>query len=187
MESPKELFAQASALAEQNELWRAADVLMTGFDKLGDAADEPDKDSLGRPIRGSAPKLMDTAADWLDLLDNLEGDGVESPEGTPPRHLRWAAWHALSGQGEIRRGHPGRAVDHLELAAGLFESDGLIMQAVPLLAQIAQCQLQVDDVRRAEDALFRARTLAAKPEAGEVRERFGSALDEIGAAVAERL
>lgn len=187
--NPQQLFADAQALAEQQRLWDAADVLMSGFAQLGDAADAPQTDSLGRPIRGSAPRLMDKAADWLDFLDNLEADGQESPEGTPPRHLRWAQWHTLTGQAEVRRQHPGRAVDHLELAAGLFESEELYLQAVPLLAQIAQCQLAVDDVPRAEDALHRARTLTTRDHttAQQARDRFGEALDEIAADIASRL
>ena len=135
--SPQQLFDAATALAEENNLWEAALTLMQGFEELGDKADAPQTDSLGRPIRGSAPKLMDKAADWLDLLDNLEKDGFEPTADTPPRHLRWAMWHTLNGQAEIRRGHQGRAIDHLELAAGLFQSDKLNIQAVPLLAQIA--------------------------------------------------
>lgn len=70
--SPQQLFDAATAQAENNQLWEAALTLMQGFEQLGDKADAPQTDSLGRPIRGSAPKLMDKAADWLDLLDNLE-------------------------------------------------------------------------------------------------------------------
>ena len=156
---------------------------MQGFEELGDKADAPQTDSLGRPIRGSAPKLMDKAADWLDLLDNLEKDGFEPTADTPPRHLRWAMWHTLNGQAEIRRGHQGRAIDHLELAAGLFQSDNLNIQAVPLLAQIAQCHLYLGDVAAAEKALYRAQETCDE----QSRERWGSALSEIGAEIARRL
>ncbi|MGY0605225.1 hypothetical protein [Corynebacterium amycolatum] len=181
--SPQQLFDAATALAEENNLWEAALTLMQGFEELGDKADAPQTDSLGRPIRGSAPKLMDKAADWLDLLDNLEKDGFEPTADTPPRHLRWAMWHTLNGQAEIRRGHQGRAIDHLELAAGLFQSDNLNIQAVPLLAQIAQCHLYLGDVAAAEKALYRAQETCDE----QSRERWGSALSEIGAEIARRL
>ncbi|ALA68578.1 hypothetical protein [Corynebacterium lactis] len=181
--SPQELFDAAHSLAADDALWEAALHLMQGFEKLGDKADAPQTDSLGRPIRGSAPKLMDKAADWLELLDNLEKDGVEPKEGTPPRHLRWAMWHTLSGQAEIRRGHQGRAIDHLELAAGLFQSESLNSQAVALLAQIAECHLDLGDVGRAEDALFRAQPLADDT----TRARYGDALGQISAEIARRL
>lgn len=181
--SPQQLFDAATALAEENNLWEAALTLMQGFEELGDKADAPQTDSLGRPIRGSAPKLMDKAADWLDLLDNLEKDGFEPTADTPPRHLRWAMWHTLNGQAEIRRGHQGRAIDHLELAAGLFQSDKLNIQAVPLLAQIAQCHLHLGDVGTAEKALYRAQETCDE----QSRERWGSALSEIGAEIARRL
>lgn len=180
---PRAALEHSTELAGKNQLWEAAAFLMSTFEQLGDLADAPETDSLGRPIRGSTPPLMDKAADWLDLLDNLESDGQESPEGTPPRHLRWAMWHTLNGQAEIRRQHPGRAVDHLELAAGLFESDQMVMQAVPLLAQVADCQLAVGDVRRAEDALVRARRLADD----ETRARYGAELARISADIAARL
>lgn len=181
--SPQQLFDAATALAEENNLWEAALTLMQGFEELGDKADAPQTDSLGRPIRGSAPKLMDKAADWLDLLDNLEKDGFEPTADTPPRHLRWAMWHTLNGQAENRRGHQGRAIDHLELAAGLFQSDKLNIQVVPLLAQIAQCHLHLGDVGAAEKALYRAQETCDE----QSRERWGSALSEIGAEIARRL
>ena len=181
--SPQQLFDAATALAEENNLWEAALTLMQGFEELGDKADAPQTDGLGRPIRGSAPKLMDKAADRLDLLDNLEKDGFEPTADTPPRHLRWAMWHTLNGQAEIRRGHQGRAIDHLELAAGLFQSDKLNIQAVPLLAQIAQCHLHLGDVAAAEKALYRAQETCDE----QSRERWGSALSEIGAEIARRL
>lgn len=181
--SPQQLFDAATAQAENNQLWEAALTLMQGFEQLGDKADAPQTDSLGRPIRGSAPKLMDKAADWLDLLDNLEKDGFEPTENTPPRHLRWAMWHTLNGQAEIRRGHQGRAIDHLELAAGLFQSDNLKNQAVPLLAQIAQCHLHLDDVANAEKTLNRALETCDDS----ARERWGAALNEIGAEIARRI
>nr|WP_120492221.1 hypothetical protein [Corynebacterium lactis] len=183
---PQQLFCTARSLAADDALWEAACTLMQGFENLGDKADAPRTDSLGRPIRGSAPKLMDKAADWLELLDNLEKDGVEPKEGTPPRHLRWAMWHTLSGQAEIRRSHPGRAVDHLELAAGLFQSEGLHSQAVALTAQIAQCHLDLDDTSRAEEALFRANSLLGSLSDAD-RARFGDALGEISAEIARRL
>ena len=65
--SPQQLFDAATALAEENNLWEAALTLMQGFEELGDKADAPQTDSLGRPIRGSAPKLMDKAA-FLDFV-----------------------------------------------------------------------------------------------------------------------
>lgn len=180
---PQQLIETATELAARNELWQAALALMQGFERLGDRADAPETDRLGRPMRGSAPKLMDKAADWLDLLDNLEKDGFEPSTETPPRHLRWAMWHTLSGQAEIRRGHQGRAIDHLELAAGLFQSDNLNAQAVPLLAQIAQCQLDLGDLSAAENALYRAQQACDEPS----RARWGEALAEIGAVLARRL
>lgn len=190
MRTPSELLEAASALAADGRLWAAADSLMAGFADLGDAADAPDVDSLGRPIRGSSPKLMDRAADYLDLLDNIEADdpgaiAAEVAAATPPRHMRWAQWHALGGQAEIRRGHPGRAVDHLELAAGLFGSDGMVAQEVPLLAQIAMCQLECDDLPRAEDALNRA--LAARARDPEAAGKFGPLLDDVAAEIGRRL
>lgn len=189
MSSPARFLEEASDLANEGKLWAAADHLMAGFAELGDAADAPETDSLGRPIRGSAPKLMDKAADWLDFLDNLEADGAEVAEGTPPRHMRWAQWHALNGQAEVRRRHPGRAIDHLELAAGLFGSDGMHAQEIPLLAQVAMCQLEVRDIPRAEDALNRAlaaRTALAARDAG-AAERFRGMLDSVAAEVTSRL
>ncbi|WP_295626120.1 hypothetical protein [uncultured Corynebacterium sp.] len=194
MSTPSELIDAASALAADGELWAAADTLMAGFVELGDAADAPEVDSMGRPIRGSSPKLMDTAADWLELLDNIESDdpGHLDPAvaaKTPPRHMRWAQWHALNGQAEIRRGHPGRAIDHLELAAGLFGSDDMREQEIPLLAQIAMCQLEVRDVPRAEDALNRA--LAARTALSgrdpNAAARFRELLDDVSAAVTAHL
>lgn len=176
MTEPKALLAAAETLARDNKLWEAADLLMAGFAELGDAADAPETDSLGRPIRGSSPKLMDKAADWLELLDNLD----EAP-AAPPRHLRWAQWHTLSGQAEIRRGHPGRAVDHLEMASGLFESERMLDQAVPLVGLIVQCHLDTGDAGRAEAALHRARVMAVDDE------RFKPVLDDLGRAVAARL
>src|SRR5699024_9680235 len=65
MSSPARYLEEASDLANEGKLWAAADHLMAGFADLGDAADAPETDSLGRPIRGSAPKMMDKAADWL--------------------------------------------------------------------------------------------------------------------------
>ena len=189
MRTPSEILDAASALAADGRLWAAADSLMAGFADLGDAADAPEVDSLGRPIRGSSPKLMDRAADYLDLLDAIESDDPEAiaaevAAATPPRHMRWAQWHALNGQAEIRRGHPGRAVDHLELSAGLFGSDGMVAQEIPLLAQIAMCQLECDDLPRAEDALNRA--LAARARNPEDAARFGKLLDDVSAAIGER-
>lgn len=189
MSSPARFLEESSALADEGKLWAAADRLMAGFAELGDAADAPETDSLGRPIRGSSPKLMDRAADWLDLLDNLESDGADVAEGTPPRHLRWAQWHALNGQAEVRRGHPGRAIDHLELAAGLFGSDGMHAQEIPLLAQIALCQLEVQDVPRAEDALNRAlsaRTALAARD-GNAAARFRELLESVSQRVTAQL
>lgn len=192
--TPAELIESASALAAEGKLWAAADSLMAGFAALGDAADAPEVDSLGRPIRGSSPKLMEAAADHLDLLDAIEADDpghvpADAAAATPPRHLRWAQWHALSGQAEIRRGHPGRAVDHLELAAGLFGSDGMRAQEIPLLAQIALCHVDADDLPRAEDALNRA--LAARTALGSedpgAAARFAGLLDDVSAAITARL
>ena len=190
MRTPSEILDAASTLAADGRLWAAADSLMAGFADLGDAADAPEVDSLGRPIRGSSPKLMDRAADYLDLLDAIESDDPEAiaaevAAATSPRHMRWAQWHALNGQAEIRRGHPGRAVDHLELSAGLFGSDGMVAQEIPLLAQIAMCQLECDDLPRAEDALNRA--LAARARNPEDAARFGKLLDDVSAAIGERL
>ena len=74
MRTPTDIFEAASALAADGKLWSAADTLMAGFADLGDAADAPDVDSLGRPIRGSAPKFMDRAADYLDLAKNAPAD-----------------------------------------------------------------------------------------------------------------
>lgn len=190
MRTPSEILDAASTLAADGRLWAAADSLMAGFADLGDAADAPEVDSLGRPIRGSSPKLMDRAADYLDLLDAIESDDPEAiaaevAAATPPRHMRWAQWHALNGQAEIRRGHPGRAVDHLELSAGLFGSDRMVAQEIPLLAQIAMCQLECDDLPRAEDALNRA--LAARARNPEDAARFGKLLDDVSAAIGERL
>ncbi|WP_448852449.1 hypothetical protein [Corynebacterium sp. 335C] len=233
------LFADASDLAAGGRLWEAADLLMAGFADLGDAEDAPAVDGLGRPIRGSAPNIMDKAADYLEFLDQLEsvreasarddatpsgadadtavaaaggapvgaggpaGAGADAADAdpaagaaaaaadldelppSPPRHLRWAQWHTLNGLAEIRREHHGRAVDHLELASGLFESHGLTAQALPLVGRIVECQLAVDDVPRAEEALHRARALAGRdPEAGA---RWKRALDELGRDVAARL
>lgn len=192
-----QLFTDAEAIAADGRPWEAADLLMAGFADLGDAADAPAVDGLGRPIRGSAPAIMDKAADYLEFLDQLEsareapathgGAGAEDTGGAlpPPRPLRWAQWHTLNGLAEIRRGHPGRAVDHLELAAGLFESHGLTAQALPLVGRIVECHLAVDDVPRAEAALHRARSLAAA-DAG-AGARWGRALDELGRDVAARL
>lgn len=194
MRTPSELLEAASALAADGKLWSAADALMAGFADLGDAADAPDVDSLGRPIRGSSPKLMDRAADYLDLLDALEADdpdaiAAEVAAATPPRHMRWAQWHALNGHAEIRRGHPGRAVDHLELSAGLFGSDAMRAQEIPLLAQIALCQLECGDLPRAEDALNRA--LAARAALGaadpDTAARFAGLLDDVSEQITAQL
>ena len=194
MRTPSELLEAATALAADGKLWSAADSLMAGFADLGDAADAPDVDSLGRPIRGSSPNLMDVAADYMDLLDSIEVDDpdaidAEVAEATPPRHMRWAQWHALNGQAEIRLGHPGRAVDHLELSAGLFGSDGMVAQEIPLLAQIAMCQLECDDLPRAEDALNRA--LAARAALGTsdpgTAARFAGLLDDVSARITAQL
>ena len=110
MRTPSELLEAATALAADGKLWSAADSLMAGFADLGDAADAPDVDSLGRPIRGSSPKLMDVAADYMDLLDSIEADDpdaidAEVAEATPPRHMRWAQWHALNGHAPPRVVH----------------------------------------------------------------------------------
>ena len=78
MRTPSELLEAATALAADGKLWSAADSLMAGFADLGDAADAPDVDSLGRPIRGSSPKLMDVAADYMDLLDSIEADDPDA-------------------------------------------------------------------------------------------------------------
>lgn len=194
MRTPSELLEAATALAADGKLWSAADSLMAGFADLGDAADAPDVDSLGRPIRGSWPKLMDVAADYMDLLDSIEADDpdaidAEVAAATPPRHMRWAQWHALNGHAEIRRGHPGRAVDHLELSAGLFSSDAMRAQEIPLLAQIALCQLECGDVPRAEDALNRA--LAARAALGTsdpgTAARFAGLLDDVSARITAQL
>lgn len=181
--SPRALLSSAETLANEQKLWEAADLLMTGFAELGDTADAPEVDGLGRPIRGSSPKLMDKAADWLELLDNLEGHGEEF--SAPPRHLRWAQWHTLSGQAEIRRGHPGRAIDHLEMASGLFESENMLNQAVPLIGLIVQCHLATGDVGQAETALHRARTMSLRDDA--IAEKWKPTLDDLGRDVAERL
>ncbi|MBP2332300.1 hypothetical protein [Corynebacterium freneyi] len=194
MRTPTDIFEAASALAADGKLWSAADTLMAGFADLGDAADAPNADSLGRPIRGSAPKLMDRAADYLDLLDTLEADDpdaidAEVAAATPPRHMRWAQWHALNGQAEVRRGHPGRAVDHLELSAGLFGSDGMRAQEIPLLAQISLCQLECGDVPRAEDALNRALTAKAALGASDpaAAAKFAGLLDDVAARITAEL
>lgn len=194
MRTPNELLDAASALAAEGRLWNAADALMAGFADLGDAADAPEVDSLGRPIRGSAPKLMDRAADYLDLLDNIEADDPDAIDAdvakhTPPRHMRWAQWHALNGHAEVRRGHPGRAVDHLELSAGLFGSDRMRAQEIPLLLQVVLCHLETADLPRAEDALNRALTARADlrtldPAAAE---RLAPMLDDVSAKVTEHL
>lgn len=196
------LFADAEAIAADGRLWEAADHLMAGFADLGDAADAPQVDGLGRPIRGSAPKLMDKAADYLEFLDQLEsarqkeiregqglgdaaGDAPDDLPPAPPKPLRWAQWHTLNGLAEIRRGHPGRAIDHLELASGVFASHGMVAQALPLTVAIGDCQLDTNDLPRAEEALQRARELAARdPQAAEPHRAM---LARLRAAVANRI
>lgn len=188
------LLDEARDLAHSRRLWPAADLLMAGAAELGDAAGGAEVDPLGRPIRGSAPNLMDAAADWLELLDQLEakaaGEGAAAPEPeAPPRQLRWAQWHALTGQAEIRRGRSGRAIDHLELAAGVLEAESLVAQALPLVIAIADCQLDTDDPVRAEVALHRARGLhralaEADPDAARLR---AGELDRLTRMIAARL
>lgn len=177
------LFDDARNLADQGSLWEAAWTLIEGFAQLGSAASAPETDSLGRPIRGSAPRFMEQAADYLDLLDNLERDGAVESQQIPPRHLRWAAWHTTQGQALAAQKLPGRAIDHLELAAGLFESEQLYSQAIGLLAQIAQCHLLLDDPRRAEEAINRAFALLD----ADTRDRYAPVLGELSAEVAQKL
>ena len=137
---------------------------------------------------------MDRAADYLDLLEAIESDepaaiAAVGAAATPPRHMRWAQWHAINGQAEGRRGHPGRAVDHLELSAGLFGSDGMRAQEIPLLAQISLCQLECGDVPRAEDALNRALTAKAALGASDpaAAAKFAGLLDDVSARITAEL
>ncbi len=164
----------ARILAEDNQLWQAADLMMVHSTTPAEQWDLP---------AGVDP--LEVAAGWLELLDALESDGAEVAENTPPRTLRWAQWHTLQGQRTMELNFPGRAIEHFELAAGLFQSEGLAFPACPLLGNIAQCQLELDDVAAAEEALERARAITRTlPEA---RQRYRQQLDQIAAEIAAKI
>ena len=68
-------------------------------------------------------------------------------------------------------------------------SAGTVTQEIPLLAQIALCQLECGDVPRAEDALNRA--LAARAALGTsdpgTAARFAGLLDDVSARITAQL
>ncbi|MBV7296182.1 hypothetical protein KRX51_09695 [Corynebacterium sp. TAE3-ERU12] len=194
-DDPQQLLDEARSYAEQGHLWLAADTLMAGYAQFEAAGRTPQQhDSMGRPIRGTSVDLMEAAAKWLEALDSVESHATDvqaeqAPSGTdenvPPRDLRWAQWHTISGNTEMKRDRFGRAIDHLELASGIYETAGLLTVAVPLVAALVQCYLAVNDAPRAELALHRLRRILSVDPS--LADGMGENIDALAAAVADRL